>query len=431
MNRERTRQWCQYPFTSVEGSWISGTDPVITDRSMYLTAHETCHDRRLNGWTKVRKLRSALRDTRSVASELRLRTLLEWQQERNMGGPLLLYRRSWELRDSPVVHIYGRWNSTRHEWYDGNLLPTTPGSFTQVDVSPSSDITLFGMGGTAISRCRPQWSDFNGAVALGELREGLPRVVGSAFRKKGLSPKAGSEEYLNYEFGLKPLIRDINDAVSAFEQADRLWSQVKRDAGRRIRRRYVFPTSTSITRSRSAAKLSLYPALTSYFYDSYGYRYTTKTDEKRTWFSGAFKYHLPGGGSRWDRFRREAERWRICYGIDMSLQTLWNLTPWTWLADWFVDFQPLMGWLSTAHEDGMAMQYGYLMEHTVSVHEVTQPGVKLKTTGSYEPTLTQIRECKRRVGASPFGFGSTWDDFSPRQLAILTALGVSRADFLS
>jgi len=38
----------------------------------------------------------------------------------------------------------------------------------------------------------------------------------------------------------------------------------------------------------------------------------------------------------------------------------------------------------------------------------------------------RLKETKERVTASPFGFGLTWDGFTPYQMAILAALGVTR-----
>jgi hypothetical protein len=56
----------------------------------------------------------------------------------------------------------------------------------------------------------------------------------------------------------------------------------------------------------------------------------------------------------------------------------------------------------------------------------THSGVNLKT-GPTGPVSQVFRTVyKRRVKAHPYGFGLTDGDLSPRQLAILAALGISR-----
>jgi hypothetical protein len=43
------------------------------------------------------------------------------------------------------------------------------------------------------------------------------------------------------------------------------------------------------------------------------------------------------------------------------------------------------------------------------------------------PPLRLVTETKKRVPASPFGFGITWDGLSPLQVSILGALGITRS----
>jgi hypothetical protein len=56
----------------------------------------------------------------------------------------------------------------------------------------------------------------------------------------------------------------------------------------------------------------------------------------------------------------------------------------------------------------------------------THYGTKYSTGTNVEPLVFNI-ETKTRRRANPFGFGVSWEALSARQIAILTALGITRA----
>jgi hypothetical protein len=77
--------------------------------------------------------------------------------------------------------------------------------------------------------------------------------------------------------------------------------------------------------------------------------------------------------------------------------------------------------------DGLVMHYGYVMEHVVESDEIVLSGwTPQKGSFPSDLKIVVVRETKTRLRASPYGFGLTFEDFSPRQLAILAALGISR-----
>lgn len=311
----------------------------------------------------------------------------------------------------------------------GHWLPDLPSCFscgTGDFLPPSTDGELFPVGGTAISRCRPLESPSQLGVALGELRsDGLPGLPGAAIRRS-VGSRSVAEEYLNYTFGIKPALSDLNDAVNTFKRADALWRQVERDAGRRIRRHYSFPTQLSQTVwSGSHAGWPTFMGLIT----QSGAATRTTTTYSRVWFSGAFKYALPDVNNRWQHYRSEADRWSKLYGLRPDPQVLWNLAPWTWLSDWFVDLQPLMGWFSARLFDGLVMTYGYLMEHKNVRIDYSVRNVTLWDGRKVETHLSRVQDTKKRVGANPYGFGVSWGDLTSSQVAILAALGRTRVAF--
>jgi hypothetical protein len=73
------------------------------------------------------------------------------------------------------------------------------------------------------------------------------------------------------------------------------------------------------------------------------------------------------------------------------------------------------------------MKYGYLMEHSFIEDQYYLKGPSgFKTPCSPTP-VTYVSETKKRIQASPFGFGINWSDLTSQQLAIAAALGITHA----
>lgn len=151
----------------------------------------------------------------------------------------------------------------------------------------------------------------------------------------------------------------------------------------------------------------------------------------KSWFSGGFRYYFYDYGSGLEYFTEIEREANTLLGTRLDPETLWNLSPWTWMTDWFLNGGDVMSNLSSILSDHVVMQYGYIMQTKKVERELSLPGVYgnqnsgwTKMTGPYK--ITQTRTRKARVKASPFGFGLNPSDFSEDQWAILAALGISR-----
>lgn len=277
----------------------------------------------------------------------------------------------------------------------------------------SSDQELDAWGTTAIARIAPTNPLVDLSTSVAELmREGLPQAPGSAGNVGG--------EYLNVMFGYLPLFGDLSDLAETARNADKLLRQYERDSGRWVRRRYKpDPVATSSVAIQQNAPLAGAGSGLS----NVGTRTTQTTTSTETWFEGVFTYYLPRKG-----WRRTVAELDYLYGIQPGVDTAWELTGFSWLADYFANIGDVMSNLNSFSADGLVMPYGYVMrKQTKTVQEhwlgVVYTGGVPRTVvveNSYEYVTHQ-----RRL-ANPFGFGLTTDGLSSRQQSILVALGISR-----
>jgi len=145
------------------------------------------------------------------------------------------------------------------------------------------------------------------------------------------------------------------------------------------------------------------------------------------WFSGAFTYYVPRGFTTKDRMARGVQEAKKLLGVSLTPDVVWNLTPWSWATDWVLNTGDVISNLTDYAIDGLVLKYGYIMEHTVNRDTISFSGPTGFTGSSVRPSIIEVvSETKTRLKATPFGFGLTWDGFSPRQVAIAIALGLTR-----
>lgn len=347
-----------------------------------------------------------------------------------------------KLKDAPKYALQAviPGGGTRYSYY-GNLLPTSRFlAASQSDAFPvhtaSSDAALAAWGTKAIALTKPTNSIANLSVSLAELmREGIPKSPGRSFwEDRARTARGAGSEYLNAQFGWLPLIADIGDVATAISKGDKIWKQYQRDSGRLVRRRFEFdPVVSTPVEAEVRSGVYPFPSLNSYFFQAGGpggtYRRTLYKQQRR-WFSGAFTYYVPDRDTdgKVDALYEHAAKARKLYGLTLDPEVLWNLTPWSWAADWFANTGDVISNLTDMATDGLVLRYGYMMETTISSYEHSLEGVRWALPGAAPSNLTLygVTVTKKRVRATPYGFGLTWSNFSPRQLAILAALGVTQ-----
>jgi len=367
----------------------------------------------------------------------------------DLGGPFSSTKRYvLSTPDSPQSVSYetppsGPFNAVSWAKYLGPVWPISPDLLSFPPYAQSSDSSLDKQGAVAISRVGPANPVADLSVFLAEtIKDGIPHLVGSGL--KGLREmthsqrrKAVGSEYLNVEFGWKPFVNDLKQIGHSVIDADAIWQQYERDAGKLVRRRYEFPVTESITVDEVRRGTNFWPYLVgptaSNFFLPRGSQdvaivYRSHKITRRQWFSGAFTYVLPQGDSLRDSIARNVIQAKKMLGLTLTPDTLWAIAPWSWAVDWFSNTSNVLDNWSDWAIDGQVLVYGYMMEHTVSSYTYTWSGpAKLSRYLQTPGDITLVSETKVRRQATPYGFGLQWSQFTPRQLAITASLGLTRS----
>jgi hypothetical protein len=312
--------------------------------------------------------------------------------------------------------------------YSGVALPIAPDESLFPPIHPLSSFRdeLNVLGAKAVSISKPTNPIADLSTALGELHnEGLPKLPGvQTWKEKTSSGKKAGGEFLNVQFGWLPFVSDIKSVAHGVTNADRIISQYVRDSGKLVRRRLDFPEKEEFSSIviASGRKPLLAPD-TSHIYTVIpaGDLVCDIKTVTRDVFSGGFTYHLPGDFPGFSEANKSSLYAKKILGLDLSPDTVWNLTPWSWAVDWFSSTGAVIDNLSDYATDGLVMRYGYVQRHVIETHTYS-----IANSLSNLLPVSFVTEHKTRVKANPFGFGIGWNGLTPRQLAISVALGIDR-----
>jgi hypothetical protein len=295
-------------------------------------------------------------------------------------------------------------------------------SFDSSDLDPD--------GATAIALCSPTNSNANVGTALGEILDdgilkSLPLVP--TWRNRTKLAKAAGSEYLSAVFGWLPLVKEITNVGDSVRHSRTLIEHHQKGAGSNTRREFEFPIEKSVSVSTFLRRASTPLGLGSQF-DSGTTPTVTKTVETviRKWFVGSFTYPGLSGGDALDKVQGAAAQADKLFGITLTPDIVWELTPWSWAIDWFSNAGMVVHNFSEMASHGLVMKYGYIMEEksVTSTYSMDRSGL-VGTNGPPPPSQT-IQVSKLRHEANPFGFGLSWEGLSPSQLLITAALGITR-----
>lgn len=333
------------------------------------------------------------------------------------GGPWFLTR----IVDRPSFgYLNGK--EPNNLLYHGPITCTFPAGYTLLSsVSSKTNSELDSFGTTAIARTAPTNPAFDMATALAELhRDGIPAMVGSSlfYRDATKLARSAGSEYLNVEFGWKPLLRDVQGFAASVKNSHQILESYRKGSDKKIRVSYDM-NSGDETRSYSGTGVLSSPTYTS------GQGTVSQTKRSRQWFAGAFRYHIPSSDTQVGKMKQWASMADHLLGVKVTPETLWNIAPWSWAADWFGTTGDVLANVSNLGRDGLVLQYGYSMAHSVIDSRITAT-YTARYGQSTSCSRHMVKEYKQRRPATPYGFGINLESLSAKQVAIIAALGLSR-----
>lgn len=286
-------------------------------------------------------------------------------------------------------------------------------------------------GATAIKLVDPTNANANLGVALGEVaKDGLSVPGYSTWKDRTKVAKAAGSEYLSAVFGWLPLVSDISDTRDSIRQRNVILKGYRDNAGKNVRRSFAFDDEVSSSESilYPFARAEMAGGQTG-FEDKAGKTVPVTVHSETTvrrWFSGAFTYASPDRDDRIGRMLGIDSEFDKLFGLSLTPEILWELTPWSWAADWFSNAGDVVHNITSFKLGGLVMRYGYIMEETSTKHTYSMPSAALLGDDGAVPTSSVTYTVKRRREANPFGFGLSWDGLSPSQMLITAALGITR-----
>lgn len=319
---------------------------------------------------------------------------------------------------------------------------------------------LTGYGGKAWSKTKPKLEKANLAVSLAEARD-LPRMLrttaegfhriwksmGGSVTDGIMSPKHLADQFLNEQFGWVPFLSDLRKLYATYHGSEHYMKRVSETNGKPTRRRstlvgipvvvagddgqprisWVPDYQDTIISSGSACIVDpVLPA--SYFTVSPTWTLREIVETKVT-ATGKFSFYRPEfdtGLSEYNSSWTAIQRQLTMYGARITPSNIYRATPWTWLIDWFINVGDHFDLLTDIAVDSIVCQYLYLSAHKRTIRRLTQT-LPFHNPGNVTLQWEYIISTKERVGASsPYGFSLSWDTLTPRQMAIIGALGLSR-----
>jgi hypothetical protein len=328
-----------------------------------------------------------------------------------------------------------------------------------------TDATLIAQGTRCIAATNPLKPPVTLATSLTELvSEGLPSMLGRQIfktpsnKKRALVSSVGGE-YLNYVFGVLPILSDISGLVKILRQGTDIVEQWQRNDGRQVRRsrtwqgdynrvRYdsdlfdsgnyyicgIFPDAATHVAAPTNRSQNISGGQSG-FLESY------MQEDIQYSFAGAFEYDVsrlipdyPAPikeliyGSSSDEDVAQVILEMHLAGLDpktaTSAETVWNVLPFSWLVDWFVNIGDLVSNVTAYQTAGLKLDYGYMSVKQNRRFTATFLQNHHGSTTSGTVSISSVR--KRRIRATPYGFGSTFSSLSAGQSAILTSLATSK-----
>lgn len=340
---------------------------------------------------------------------------------------------------------------------------TSDGVISIESVSPSIWPTkptpshLASLASGMMRRSVPTASEINLVRVLGESRDAPLMFRAANYVPR--SPKEAAGSFLNYVFGIAPTVSDLQKVAETVVSSSSIVRNYVRQEKVRLRRNQSEELWSSSGYGLVKNKNSLYlnknqsisfgPLLTKCSYilpswSSSGYDYVIAPTISWSWKASrsvsmfaTFEYFIPRPTNILGRLNRYNQLAQRLLGGGLDASTVYDLTPFSWLADWFVDIGGLLRYQSAVSANQVAASssgYSYWEQLEASVAYMSIRRDPSGIAGGWQLLSSDFSPCvgtfrwrshTRRKGG-PYSLSPTWD-LSQQQWAILGALGLARS----
>lgn len=269
------------------------------------------------------------------------------------------------------------------------------------------------------------------------------------------NPKEAAGAFLNYVFGVKPTVSDVMTLANTAYDSELIMRKYIAHEKQALRRNGKFEHSSSSDEGYRNVAVTPFGYKHSFGFAGVsgtvrgngplaatnGIRLFTRlhvssSSSVSTRAFGTWEYFIPKPAELEDRLGGYRQKAEVLLGGSLSEGDIYELTPWSWLADWFLDIGGLIRYQESVRDNNLvAVRCGtstYSQKIlTANVSEGRLEGTS--TSGNYRPisfvatgTSALWRSTRHtRNAASPYSIGPTWP-LAGQQAAILAALGISQ-----
>jgi hypothetical protein len=239
-------------------------------------------------------------------------------------------------------------------------------------VSRPSNNSLLAEG---LAKTNPNRPQVDLPVALAEFRE-IPKLLKdwcdkliskpSFVARENLNdlPRSTASRHLEWQFGIAPFLKDLGTALQFQKNV-----QAKLDALEQLGKPGGSVRSGTVYRDAYEHSFVHGPNYATSLYQGSRQVWHRDAVERKSWVSTNWIPTVPLPVTVEDRYLLAI---RMAYGLEISLSTIWEAFPWSWLIDWFSNVGDLIG----AYRNAVPVKFGNscLMDYTVltrNLHHVS------------------------------------------------------------
>lgn len=368
---------------------------------------------------------------------------------------------------------YSEWRYTHAEPKVSALLGTSSTSYrltseglislTGVNASilpawPSQSV-ITSSGDSLLRQSAPTKAEINLTRSLGELRD-FPAMLRATKIPSFHSVAATAGQYLNMVFGLQPTLSDLKKTAETVVKAGPILGDYIRQERVRTRRQGTrilgsysnsgvtgfFASGTapvSLSFGPMSARVAyLVPGSPSGFDDVLKAQVAWSVAARRRLVtSSTYEYYIPQPSGVHGRLRRYVQLAERLAGSGLGADTIYDLTPYSWLVDWFVDVGGLISYQQNVVDNQLVS-----VRKSISVIEEISGSASLSHVDYDRNTIVGAWRLKEpihldsggeatirwkklhREKGNPYSITPAWTGFSRQQWAILAAMGLSRSE---